>query len=269
MKKLTILVIAALCIFASCAKPEAAPPRAITDIVPYFAHAQVSIPLRSNTGYYGNVPATDAQASEILDLLKAIPLDQFEECEPNSVLGSALQFNLENAEDPGESCKLTLVTADQGGISAAPTPKEPAPAGTVCVTFSFDDGTQQSFQGVYADFPYQAFADCTDAICNDTEDTANTGTVYMLAAPENTKTISKGAAVRIGGIFEETLARAEAVENVDGSYDAALVLQGVTYRLDTASGLFAREKGGQAAVGRLADMDHMLVLTQSGLPLAP
>lgn len=165
MKKVAAMLAIALCLLAACGNPAAdEAPASIPEAVPYFADAQVSIPLRTDTGYDGKALASEEQAKEILDLLAAIPLDQLEECEPNSVFGSTLQFVLENAEDAGESCRIILTTADKGGLRFPQ--KNPTPAGTICVALVFQDGTQQAYQGVYTDFPYSALAALTDAVFN-------------------------------------------------------------------------------------------------------
>lgn len=269
MKKVQLVCISAVfLLLAACDRAGASQPEAVSDVVPYFDHARVSVPLRSSTGSYGNIPASSGQAEEFRAALQAIPLGDFEACEPGAVLGSALQFVLENEKSSNESCKITLTTADQGGFTGSPPPADPPPAGTICLAFQFSDGNVLAYQGIYADFPYRALADLTDAVYNDTEDIAHTGAAYWLAKPEERCIISKGNTVYLRGIFEDAAANTGHGDRPAGPFDAVLELKDVTYQFDTSSGYFAREPEGETIAGKLTETDLFTVLAASGLGAA-
>ena len=257
-----MLPLAALCLLlAACQPKEAAeqpkePEQTLESQIPYLDTAQVMAPWRggAGTGPEVELPMQEEQEQRAIQLLKQIPLEEFEPCEWGEVTGTAQELVLRDGEGT-MSCTVLIVDPNDAGLQL--TPSSSHPQGTLGVTLTQDDGSKQSFQGVSTSFSFTELKKLCDEVYNDSQDPAFSGQAALLAQPEKSRALTKG---NIAGI--QTALEQAAGQGGEGEYDLALTLPGGTYWLDTRSGTFAQQDGNLA--GQLDAQALQNVLRYSG-----
>ncbi len=127
-----MLPLAALCLLlAACQPKEAAeqskePEQTLESQIPYLDTAQVMAPWRggAGTGPEVELPMQEEQEQRAIQLLKQIPLEEFEPCEWGEVTGIAQELVLRDGEGT-MSCTVLIVDPNDAGLQLTPVQLSP------------------------------------------------------------------------------------------------------------------------------------------------
>ena len=99
------------------------------------------------------------------------------------------------------SCTVLIVDPNDAGLQL--TPSSSHPQGTLGVTLTQDDGSQQSFQGVSTSFSFTELKKLCDEVYNDSQDPAFSGQAALLTQPEKSRALTKGNIAGIQTALEQ------------------------------------------------------------------
>ncbi len=251
-----VLLLAACQPEKEAAEQSKEPEQTLESQIPYLDTAQVMAPWRggAGTGPEVELPMQEEQEQRAIQLLKQIPLEEFEPCEWGEVTGIAQELVLRDGE--GDDVLH--------GFDRRPQRCRPA-AHPVQLSPTRDPGGHTDagrwlpteLSGGQHSFSFTELKKLCDEVYNDSQDPAFSGQAALLAQPEKSRALTKG---NIAGI--QTALEQAAGQGGEGEYDLALTLPGGTYWLDTRSGTFAQQDGNLA--GQLDAQALQNVLRYSG-----
>ena len=214
-------------------------------------------------GVYVNT--TEAQATQIIELLSAIDISDFEACGREEIGGIGYRLRLETAS---ESRIIQIISptfdAETGDILYIYFP-------VYCEDNCIENGSEEElkaceerilretlwFKGPYGTFSASLINDAFDAVLFDRTDLPNIGFAYAIIDGELHQTevdIAKMQCATVRNILDGTIATTEAYDNADDlTFNVMFVVADAVYMLDTTSGYFSREQGDEVVICRLED----------------
>ena len=218
--------------------------------------------------------ADDAQIKRIIDALSTIDLSSFEVCERTGTSGLSQQLIIEN-ESGGRTVKLlspAVGLEEEDFIYIC----MPAFCEDGCLAGDDAEAIEKCmerienesfyFMGPRGEFSFTEFASACTAVLSDDTDLQNTAVVSWLDGREPEHVLVKGNWACVRYVFDGVIATTEPPEATnDSDFDVEVVAGDNTYLLDTITGKFAREQGGETETRMLDEQWYTDVCARLGV----
>ena len=230
----------------------------IADIVPCLDSAKNLYVFAGHTSYeFGGsayAKADEEQKKRIIYLLKTLDMTDFVVCGIEGKSGATIELLVEGVND---TCKVRIVNSgDALYIVLLPTEM-----------VSIANGIQlTAYEGPIGSFSFVELSNICSDILSDTDDLDNAGMVRVMGDSVTEHVLNKGNSAIVQNILDGTIANADIYGGSEELvFDVLFIIGDVTYMIDTTSGYFSRECGGDAVFSKMEDRWLREVLGRLGL----